>query len=69
MARAIRITAGPPDRILGIALCREQGRDPKAAERMLGVSEFVLWFNVGGIDPGHGERAMRLAMERVIPHV
>jgi len=36
---------------------------------MLGVTEFVLWFNVGGIDPGHGERAMRLAMERVIPHV
>ena len=34
-----------------------------------GVTEFVLWFNVGGIDPADCERAMRLAMERVIPHV
>jgi alkanesulfonate monooxygenase SsuD/methylene tetrahydromethanopterin reductase-like flavin-dependent oxidoreductase (luciferase family) len=46
--------------------CVEKLRELK---RRFGVTEFVLWFNVGGIDPAHCERAMRLAMERVIPHV
>jgi alkanesulfonate monooxygenase SsuD/methylene tetrahydromethanopterin reductase-like flavin-dependent oxidoreductase (luciferase family) len=48
------------------ATCVEKLRELK---RRFGVTEFVLWFNVGGIDPAHCERAMRLAMERVIPHV
>ncbi len=34
-----------------------------------GITEFALWFNIGGIDPAHCERAMRLAAERVLPHV
>lgn len=41
----------------------------RGLKRRFGVTEFVLWFNVGGIDPAHCERTMRLAMERVIPHV
>jgi alkanesulfonate monooxygenase SsuD/methylene tetrahydromethanopterin reductase-like flavin-dependent oxidoreductase (luciferase family) len=48
------------------ATCVEKLRELK---RRFGVTEFVLWFNVGGIDPADCERAMRLAMERVIPHV
>ena len=38
-------------------------------KRRFGVTEFVLWFNIGGIDKAHVERAMRLAAERVLPHV
>lgn len=34
-----------------------------------GITQFVLWFNIGGIDPAHCEASMRLAMEKVIPHV
>ena len=33
----------------------------------LGITEFVLWFNIAGIPGEHAERGMRLAMERVIP--
>jgi alkanesulfonate monooxygenase SsuD/methylene tetrahydromethanopterin reductase-like flavin-dependent oxidoreductase (luciferase family) len=46
--------------------CVERLRELK--ER-LGITEFTLWFNVGGIDPALCERAMRLTMERVIPRV
>jgi len=29
----------------------------------------VLWFNIGGIDKAHVERGMKLAAEKVMPHV
>jgi len=38
-------------------------------KRRFGITEFVLWFSIGGIDPALAEQSMRLAMERVIPHV
>ena len=38
-------------------------------KRRFGITEFVLWFNIGGIDKVHVERAMRLAAERVLPYV
>jgi alkanesulfonate monooxygenase SsuD/methylene tetrahydromethanopterin reductase-like flavin-dependent oxidoreductase (luciferase family) len=38
-------------------------------KRRFGLTEFALWFNIGGIDPAHCERAMRLAAERVFPRV
>ncbi len=38
-------------------------------KRRLGITEFVLWFNIGGIDQTHVRRAMRLAAEQVLPHV
>jgi alkanesulfonate monooxygenase SsuD/methylene tetrahydromethanopterin reductase-like flavin-dependent oxidoreductase (luciferase family) len=34
-----------------------------------GLTEIVLWSNIGGIDPRASERSMRLAMEKVIPKV
>jgi alkanesulfonate monooxygenase SsuD/methylene tetrahydromethanopterin reductase-like flavin-dependent oxidoreductase (luciferase family) len=46
--------------------CVEKLREMK---RRFGLTELALWFNVGGIDPAHCERAMRLTMERVIPKV
>ena len=48
------------------ATCVTKLRDLK---RRLGITEFVLWFNIGGIDQVHVRRAMRLAAERVLPHV
>jgi alkanesulfonate monooxygenase SsuD/methylene tetrahydromethanopterin reductase-like flavin-dependent oxidoreductase (luciferase family) len=41
----------------------------RAMKRRFGLTEFTLWFSIGGIDPTHCERAMRLAAERVLPHV
>ena len=41
----------------------------RAMKRRFGLTEFALWFNVGGIDAAHCERAMRLAAERVLPRV
>jgi alkanesulfonate monooxygenase SsuD/methylene tetrahydromethanopterin reductase-like flavin-dependent oxidoreductase (luciferase family) len=38
-------------------------------KRRFGISEFVFWFNIGGIDKVHVERAMRLAAEQVMPYV
>jgi alkanesulfonate monooxygenase SsuD/methylene tetrahydromethanopterin reductase-like flavin-dependent oxidoreductase (luciferase family) len=35
----------------------------------LGITEFCLWFNLGGIPSDLVERSMRLAMEKVIPYV
>lgn len=46
--------------------CIEKLRDLK---RRLGITEFCLWFNIGGIDPEIAARSMRLAAERVMPHV
>jgi len=34
-----------------------------------GITEFVLWFNIGGIPKAHAEAAMRLAADKVIPFV
>jgi alkanesulfonate monooxygenase SsuD/methylene tetrahydromethanopterin reductase-like flavin-dependent oxidoreductase (luciferase family) len=41
----------------------------KEMKRRFGITEFVLWFNIGGIGKAHVERAMRLAAERVLPYV
>ncbi len=41
----------------------------RTMKRRFGVTEFVLWFSIGGLDPAECERSMRLAWERVIPHV
>lgn len=38
-------------------------------KQRFGLTELVLWTNIGGIDPRASERAMRLAMDKVIPHV
>jgi hypothetical protein len=38
-------------------------------KRRFGITEFALWFNIGGIAPEHVERSMRLAAEKVFPHV
>ncbi len=41
----------------------------REAKERFGLTEVALWSNLGGIDPRASERCMRLAMERVIPHV
>jgi alkanesulfonate monooxygenase SsuD/methylene tetrahydromethanopterin reductase-like flavin-dependent oxidoreductase (luciferase family) len=41
----------------------------KDMKRRFGITEFVFWFNIGGIDRTHVERAMQLAAEQVMPHV
>lgn len=46
--------------------CIEQLREMK---RRFGLTEFGLWFNIGGIAPEHVERSMRLTAEKVMPHV
>ncbi|MBO0710420.1 MAG: LLM class flavin-dependent oxidoreductase [Acetobacteraceae bacterium] len=46
--------------------CVDKLRDLK---QRLGITEFCLWFNIGGIDPKLAARSMRLAAERVIPHI
>jgi alkanesulfonate monooxygenase SsuD/methylene tetrahydromethanopterin reductase-like flavin-dependent oxidoreductase (luciferase family) len=38
-------------------------------QRRFRITEFVLWFNIGGIAKPHVEHAMRLAAERVLPYV
>lgn len=38
-------------------------------KKRFGVTDFVLWSNIGGISHEHSDAAMRLAMERIIPHV
>ena len=38
-------------------------------KRRFGITEFVLWSNIGGISHEHSEASMRLAMEKIIPHV
>lgn len=44
-------------------------RKLKEMKRRFGITEFVFWFNIGGIDPEHVERSMRLAVEKVMPYV
>jgi alkanesulfonate monooxygenase SsuD/methylene tetrahydromethanopterin reductase-like flavin-dependent oxidoreductase (luciferase family) len=34
-----------------------------------GITDFALWFNIGGIDVKHAEAAMRLTAAKVMPHV
>jgi alkanesulfonate monooxygenase SsuD/methylene tetrahydromethanopterin reductase-like flavin-dependent oxidoreductase (luciferase family) len=41
----------------------------KEMKRRFGITEFVFWFNIGGIDKGHVERAMKLTAEKVMPYV
>jgi len=48
------------------ATCIARLRDIKSR---LGITEFCLWFNLGGIPPELVERAMRMAMEKVLPYV
>jgi alkanesulfonate monooxygenase SsuD/methylene tetrahydromethanopterin reductase-like flavin-dependent oxidoreductase (luciferase family) len=48
------------------AECIDRLREMK---QRFGITEFALWFNVGGIDPAHCERSMRLAAEKVMPFV
>ena len=50
--------------------------DPETCIRKLkdlkarcGITEFGLWFNIGGIAPEHVERSMRLTAEKVMPYV
>jgi len=38
-------------------------------KQRFGLTEIVLWSNIGGIDPRASERCMRLTMEKVIPRV
>ena len=38
-------------------------------KRRFGITEFVLWSSIGGMDPARAEASMRLAKERVIPNV
>jgi alkanesulfonate monooxygenase SsuD/methylene tetrahydromethanopterin reductase-like flavin-dependent oxidoreductase (luciferase family) len=41
----------------------------KEMQRRFGITEFVLWFNIGGIDKQYVRDAMRLAAEEVMPHL
>ena len=41
----------------------------KEMKRRFGLTEFCLWFNIGGIAPEHVERSMRLTAEKVMPYV
>jgi len=41
----------------------------KEMKQRFGITEFALWFNLGGIAPEHCERSMRLAAEKVMPFV
>jgi alkanesulfonate monooxygenase SsuD/methylene tetrahydromethanopterin reductase-like flavin-dependent oxidoreductase (luciferase family) len=34
-----------------------------------GITEFALWYNIGGLAPEHAERAMRLTAEKVMPRL
>lgn len=48
------------------ATCIAKLREMK---KRFGITEFALWFNIGGIAPEHVERSMRLTAEKVMPHV
>jgi alkanesulfonate monooxygenase SsuD/methylene tetrahydromethanopterin reductase-like flavin-dependent oxidoreductase (luciferase family) len=41
----------------------------REAKERFGLTEIALWTNLGGIDPRASERAMRLIMDKVAPHV
>lgn len=46
--------------------CVDKLREMK---KRFGITEFALWFNIGGIDAEHVRRSMRIAAEKVFPHV
>lgn len=46
--------------------CIAELRDMK---QRFGVTEFVLWFNLGGMPSEEAKRSMKLTMEKVIPYV
>ena len=35
----------------------------------LGITEFVLWSNMGGMPPVYAEQSIRLAWEKIVPHL
>lgn len=41
----------------------------KEMKERFGLTEFCLWYNIGGIAPEHVERSMRLTAEKVLPRV
>ncbi len=41
----------------------------KDMKKRFGITEFALWFNIGGIDAEHVRNAMRLTAEKVMPLV
>ncbi|MSO75340.1 MAG: LLM class flavin-dependent oxidoreductase [Alphaproteobacteria bacterium] len=41
----------------------------KQMKEMLGVTEFVLWSNLGGMPPVRAEQSIRLAWEEIVPYV
>ncbi|MFV0294800.1 MAG: hypothetical protein ACK5JT_01620, partial [Hyphomicrobiaceae bacterium] len=41
----------------------------KEMKARFGLTEFCLWYNIGGIAPEHVERSMRLTAEKVFTHV
>jgi alkanesulfonate monooxygenase SsuD/methylene tetrahydromethanopterin reductase-like flavin-dependent oxidoreductase (luciferase family) len=41
----------------------------KDMKRRFGLTEFVFWYNIGGIAPEHVETSMRLTAEKIIPNV
>jgi alkanesulfonate monooxygenase SsuD/methylene tetrahydromethanopterin reductase-like flavin-dependent oxidoreductase (luciferase family) len=44
-------------------------RQLKELKARLGITEFCLWFNMGGVPSEPVERSMRLAAEKVLPYV
>ena len=52
--------AGDPDTCI---------RQLRMIKDRLGITEFCLWFDLGGIDSEAVERSMRLAKEKVFPYV
>ncbi len=38
-------------------------------KRRFGLTEFALWFNIGGNDPAQCERAKRIVAGCALPHV
>ena len=48
------------------AECIDRLREMKEA---FGVTEFVLWSNLGGMSPIRAEQSIRLAWEKIVPHL
>ena len=44
-------------------------RSEKRLKEELGITEFVLWSNMGGMPPVRAENSIRLAWEQVAPFV
>ena len=60
------ISEGEDKYVVDPDTCVDKLREMK---KRFGISEFALWFNIGGIAPEHVERGMRLAAEKVLPHL